>query len=125
MTTAQDPVRQVATFDDVRADPLDTLQRLCQRMVESGRTAMLVVRRDGQRAIVTEHDVVRTMGTPDGTSEWVTDIMTRELREVDGDEPIASVADQMRTSHIRHLVVVDGERVGIVSMEDLIEPLLG
>lgn len=72
-------------------------------------------------------DIVRALAEgaePDDA--LAADVMTRTVLSTSLDEPILSVAELMADAHIRHAVLVDdgGDVVGIVSMRDVLRPLL-
>ena len=120
-----DPVRAVATFDEVRAAPTDTLRKLAQLMTDTEHDALIIQRHDGQRAIVTERDIVRALGGGGrADTEWATDVMSRDMYQVTADESIRNVVQQMVDHGVRHMVVTDGDLVGIVSYRDVVPPLL-
>ena len=51
----------------------------------------------------------------------VSDLMTREVVTIDGNEPLSIADDIMQLGRIRHMPVVDedGELIGIISQRDL------
>ncbi|RMH77769.1 MAG: CBS domain-containing protein [Actinomyces sp.] len=146
MVLPDDPVRSVAAFDPLTATPHDTLRELCARMTEGGCGFLLVVKPGAPAAVVTERDIVRAIGEGAEIDDvWATDVMTREVLEISADAPISEAARLMMTAGVRHLVVRDdaadtdgageeagdaegeeaaGERVGVVSIRDILEPLL-
>lgn len=146
MVLPDDPVRSVAAFDPLTATPHDTLRELCARMTEGGCGFLLVVKPGAPAAVVTERDIVRAIGEGAEIDDvWATDVMTREVLEVSADAPISEAARLMMTAGVRHLVVrddvpgaddevaeeagdagggPDGDRVGVVSIRDILEPLL-
>ncbi len=123
---ATDPVRSIAVWDPERVSSGDTVEQLAQALVDANCGSMLVETIDGALAIVTERDVLRAVAAGTSGSDWVTDVMTREVLSVPAGERICDAADLMLGASIRHVIVQDEdtERVGLVSMRDLIEPLL-
>jgi CBS domain-containing protein len=96
-------------------------------MTAAGCSALLVDLRDGSHGIVTERDIVRGLADgADADTVWATDVLTRDLLEIDAEDSIGDAAELMMEAGVRHLAVVDSDdgRVGIVSMRDLINPLL-
>lgn len=127
MMPVDDPVRSVATFEPVMATPGHSLRQLAVAMTEAGCGALLVPDEDGRLAIVSERDLARALaGGADPDDAWAADIMTREVLQVDAEESIADAAEVMMEAGVRHLAVLDEEndRIGIVSLRDLLEPLL-
>ncbi len=120
----ESPVSAVASFDVEYAERGDHLPDMARRMRDNHVGALFVRQRNGEVAIVTERDIVRSVA--DGSMRaWAVDCMTRELVSVPADVSIADAADTILSAHIRHLAVErDGEVLGIVSMRDLLEPLL-
>jgi predicted transcriptional regulator len=73
--------------------------------------------------VLTEYDIVT--GTAGGDhNTWATDVMSRELVEVDADTPVIDAVERMNDRNIRHLVVRDGSRVGILGLTDCVPLLL-
>ncbi len=137
MVLPDDPVRSVAAFEPLTATPHDTLRELSARMTAGGCGFLLVVKPGSPTAVVTERDIVRAIGEGAEIDDvWATDVMTREVLEVSADASIAEAARLMMAAGVRHLVVVDdadtgtdddadpADRLGVVSIRDLFEPLL-
>ena len=124
--SAADPVRSVTAWGPEYAAATDSLQMLAEAMADANCSALLVRTRNGELAIVSERDIVRSVAAGSAAHDWVFDVMTRQVLAVTADESIADVADLMLGAEIRHVIVNDEDRnrVGIVSMRDLIEPLL-
>ena len=127
LITCDDPVVAVAAIPALMAEAHDSLEDLARRMTESECGALLIRQRDGDLAIVTERDIVRSLALGEsGAAGWATDIMTRDVITVRPSASISDVASLMIEAGVRHVVVEDSEndRVGVASMRDLIEPLL-
>jgi len=81
----------------------------------------------GTRAVglVSERDIVRALAEgADPDTATAGDVMTADLASASPDESISVAAARMLESEIRHLPVVDGDRVvGVVSMRDVLEAL--
>ena len=119
-----DPIRSVTAFDPVTIDPGYTLVRMARVMAASNCGALLVRGHDGAVSIVTERDVVCDLGRSGADIDWAADIMTRDPLTVEADRPIVEVARLMVEAGVRHMIVEDGERLGVVSIRDVVEPLL-
>lgn len=127
MLPIDDPIRAITTFEPVRALPGQTLHQLAATMTEAQCSALLLDLRDGSRAIVTERDIVRAIAQGAASDQvWATDVMSRDLVEIDADMTIGDAAEVMTEAGIRHLVVTDAAtgNCGIVSMRDLLGPFL-
>jgi CBS domain-containing protein len=79
---------------------------------------------DGGRlaGIFTERDALTRIVAAgrDPASTPIGDVMSSELVVASIDESCEACLERMRQAHIRHLIVLDGERMaGIVSMRDL------
>jgi len=121
-----DPVGAVAVFDVETIAPSATLAEVAQAMRAKGCGALLVDRRDGQLAVISERDIVGGLADHGADSgDWVVDVMTTEVVSVPADMAIVEAAGVMRRSAIRHLVVNDDEndRIGIVSVLDVLGPI--
>lgn len=78
----------------------------------------------GPGAIVTERDLTRAWSHGLTGDESVSDIATDHPVVVDAHTPIAEAAALMLNREVRHLIVVDRERVGIVSLRTVMAVLL-
>ncbi len=118
-----DPVRSLTAFTMHEGAPSDSFEAIAERMTTTGCSALPVRMPDQQLGIVTERDIVRAvaLGTTDLTAAA---LASMPVIEIDADRSIDDAAELMMVSGVRHLVVNDGERVGIVSMRDLVDALL-
>ncbi|MDH3752925.1 MAG: CBS domain-containing protein [Acidimicrobiia bacterium] len=126
LSALDEPVRSIAAHDPAMATGSDTLRMVAQKMLDADCSALLVERRTGELAIVTERDVVHALATgADPDSEWATDVMTREVLDVAPDSSIADVAELMQQARIRHVLVrSDAGALAIVSIRDLLDVIL-
>ncbi len=113
----QDVMTQ-ATVTESREDSLRAAAELMWRQ----QTGSLLIIEDGRLAgILTERDVLRAiaLGTdPDRSS--VDDVMTAEVFTVTPGMQLQEAARQMAARWIRHLPVVENDRLlGVVSMRDV------
>jgi CBS domain-containing protein len=123
VTAASEAIRELTDFDRPMAEPRDDLRAVAARLIELGCDAVLVQRRNGEVAVLTEHDIVRGVAD-DGLDDWATDVMSREVLVVDGSVPVSEAARTMLDHGIRHLVVQDGDRVGILSLRECVGALI-
>ena len=102
----------------------DTPVRRAVSLLAENRIGSLPVLRDGRVAgIMSERDVIYALGG-DGEAilDWkVERVMTAPAITVTPDVPVLSALSMMSMRRIRHLPVVEGERlIGIVSIGDLV-----
>ncbi|NPA84966.1 MAG: CBS domain-containing protein [Crenarchaeota archaeon] len=119
--------RMIITIDEDA-----TIGEAVELMHENGIGALLVTRQEGDKTraagILTERDVIAALALgADPNRAKVKFYMTpwRDVITVTPDTPIEEALKIMITNGIRHLVVVDGEKVvGLISMRDLCAALL-
>ncbi len=107
--------------------PEATVFEALELMAEKNVGALVVVSGDRVVGILSERDYARKVvlhgRVPRETP--VEEIMTREVHFVTPDEPIEWCMADMTSSRIRHLPVLDGERLGgIISIGDVVRALL-
>ncbi len=118
-----DPVRSLTAFAVHEGAPADSLQSIAARMSEAGCSALPVRLPDGQLGIVTERDVVRAVAA--GTADLgAAALASTPVITVAADQSIDDAAELMMVSGVRHLIVTDDDRIGIVSMRDIVDALL-
>jgi CBS domain-containing protein len=79
---------------------------------------------EGVVGIFSERDVIHALHAhgPDALQRKVGDVMTTPVRSVGRDEPVIAALSLMTRRRIRHLPVIEGERViGFVSIGDLVK----
>lgn len=120
------PVADIARFDLVTVAPNETLRTVAIRMHREGVSALVVDGDGDEFGIVTEADLIAAIAKEADVDEvWSADIMTRDVQAVPAADPIADVAELMLVGRIRHVVVQgESDRLGIVSIRDLLDPLL-
>lgn len=122
-----DPIRALTAFDVAMGEGKSTLRALASRMHDRN-CGLLVVERNGNGpSVVSERDIVRALAEgadPDRT--WAVDVMARDVLVVSADTSIEDTAELMLEANVRHLLVEDPDdgRIGVVSIRDLLEPLL-
>lgn len=113
----------------VTVDSSTTLGDAVAVLRDRGIGALVVVRADGRiEGIVSERDVVRAVaGHGIGAlGRSVASVMTRDVEVCSLDQTADDLMRTMTDRRVRHLPVVDGERlVGIVSIGDVVKARLG
>jgi CBS domain-containing protein len=120
MKTAKDIIvgRVVVTVGET-----DSVQVAAQQMSKHNIGALPVVTNNRLVGIVTERDIINKVVAPgnDIASVKVGEIMSRQLVIADADETCDSCTRKMKHANIRHLPVIEGDRlVGILSIRDLL-----
>jgi CBS domain-containing protein len=114
-------VRDIMNPDVKTAAPTDTFAQVAALLHEHGISSVVVLDGDALAGIVTERDLVNLVS--DGADPKITtasERMTTDLDTVGPKTDIAEAAEHMASRKIRHLPVVDGDRlVGIISIRDL------
>lgn len=106
----------------IGADALvrDAVALLAERRIG----ALPVIKDDAVAGVVSERDVIYCLDS-DGVAALdrrIADVMTAPAVTVGPDEPILSALAQMSRRRIRHLPVLEGNRLaGIVSIGDLVQ----
>jgi CBS domain-containing protein len=121
-TTVRDLLqRKTAALKFVRED--NSVFEVVQQLLEHNISAVLVVDGTVLVGIVTERDVVRNVVLEGRTAKdtAVREIMTRNVLFVRPDQTIEECMALMTDKGIRHLPVMDGQRlIGILSIRDLV-----
>ena len=106
----------------VTAHPDETVREAAGRMAQNCRANILIVEDDRVLGIFTERDVlVRVVGAGrDPAKTRLREVMTTDLETIGANEPIAEAVRRMDESGVRHLPVVEGDRVlGVLSSRDI------
>ena len=117
------PIRDIVRGQEiVTVDQLTTVAEAARIMAGRQIGAVPVTDGSGVVGIFTERDALNRILAagvdPDRTS--IRDVMTTALVIADLGEGCDACLDRMREAHVRHLIVLDGDRMaGIVSMRDL------
>jgi CBS domain-containing protein len=107
--------------------PEATVAEAVGLMAEKGIGSLLVMRGGALCGIVTERDYARKVVVSDLSTEnnCVADIMTADVFTTNVEQNIDECMMLMTEKRIRHLPVVDGERVlGIISIGDLMKAII-
>ena len=86
--------------------------------------AVLVMSRGSIDGILSERDIVRALGERGASvlDEAVSEVMTRKVVSCREKDTVASIMEMMTTGKLRHLPVVEGERVvGLISIGDVVK----
>jgi CBS domain-containing protein len=104
-------------------EPHASVSAATAEMNRHGVGAVLILNRQGQPVgIFTERDILRRVVGPglDPQTTPVSDVMTRELLVVRPTVTVAQAMAIVTEKHVRHLPVVENERVvGVISSGDL------
>lgn len=107
--------------------PEATVAEAVDLMAEKGIGSLLVMQGGALCGIVTERDYARKVVVSDVSTEntCVADIMTADVFTTNVEQNIDECMMLMTEKRIRHLPVVDGERVlGIISIGDLMKAII-
>jgi CBS domain-containing protein len=118
-------VERVMTTGAVWVDGSVSLRSAAATLADAHIGAVIVRRDDGSPAMLSERDIVRALADGvDADTTTAADLAIAPLVTAEIDDHVSAVAARMRAGDLRHVVVVDRERViGIVSVRDLL-PLL-
>lgn len=99
----------------------ETLAEAASRMREQQTGSLLVMDSDRLLGIFTERDLLKAIASGlDPKQTTIKDIMTTDVVTVTPTTTIREAADIMATKWIRHLPVIEDERVvGVISQRDL------
>jgi len=114
-------VRDIMHADVKTISPEATFGQVATVLHQNRISSVVVMDGDRLAGIVTERDLVNLVADGlDPRATAVTERMTRDLDTVDPKTDVAEAAEHMARLRIRHLPVVDGDRlVGIISIRDL------
>ncbi|HEX8002047.1 MAG TPA: CBS domain-containing protein [Mycobacteriales bacterium] len=115
-------VADIMTNASVTESPSDSLRSAADTMWRQQTGSLLVMDGDDLVGIITERDVMKAVAQQkDVDATPVSDVMTRDVLTIGPDTSAHEAARHMASRWIRHLPVVEGERVvGIVSQRDLV-----
>ena len=114
-------VADIMTNASVTESPADSLRSAADTMWRQQTGSLLVMDGDDLVGIITERDVMKAVAQGrDADSTPVSDVMTRDVLTISPDTTAHEAARHMASRWIRHLPVVDGGVVGVVSQRDLV-----
>ena len=140
--------RDIMTKDVVTIGPEATIRDAARLMIESGAGALPVVKddrlvgilshtdyslREGVRLVGVGYTMMRRLLSPQHMEATLEELADRPVSEVmephvttsRGDTPIWEIAQRMARERIRHMPIVDGDRVvGIVALQDFLKVML-
>ncbi len=103
----------------------DTVQAVSMTLKKNRIGAVVVLDGSGRIAgIISERDIVHGVADQGATvlAKPVAELMTREVATCAPQSTVEELMDQMVVGRIRHLPVVDGDKlVGIVSVSDIVK----
>ena len=110
------------------ASPAQSAREMPRLFVERNVASVVVVNSVGQpMGIVTERHLLQAMARTDCNLAglWVRDIMVSPAPSCRPEDKIATILARMTNERIRHLLVIDQEKmVGVVSIGDLVKQRL-
>ena len=107
--------------------PDETVYNAIRLMAEKNVGALMVLEGDHMRGIVSERDYARKVILKGKSSKetHVKEIMTSELITIGPDQSIEECMGLMTHKHIRHLPVVDNEKLmGVISIGDVVKAII-
>ena len=107
--------------------PDATVYEALEVLAEKNVGAVVVVEDDQVCGIVSERDYARKIRLleRDSRNTAVSKIMTSEVRTITEDDSVAECMESMTEHHIRHLPVVEGDRlVGIITIGDVVKEVM-
>ncbi|MFN2390187.1 MAG: CBS domain-containing protein [Actinomycetota bacterium] len=116
-------VSDIMTDATVWDAPDDTLAEASSKMWQQQTGSLLIMDGDQLLGIVTERDVLRTVGEGrDPKNISLRDVMSTDVVTVGPDSSVREAADIMFEKWFRHLPVTtaEGKVVGIISLRDLL-----
>jgi len=107
----------------VTVRPEQTIREALALLAEHNIGALVVTGGRGKPAgMVSERDIVRTLALDEAAFDWTVGRIMTEVIAGAPDDDLNIVAHTMTERRIRHLPVVDGDRlVGIVSIGDVVK----
>ena len=107
--------------------PDATVYEALELLAEKNVGAIVVVEDGRVCGIVSERDYARKIRLleRDSRNTAISEIMTAEVRTITEDQSVAECMESMTENHVRHLPVVDGDRlVGIITIGDVVKAVM-
>lgn len=98
---------------------------ICNKLVEWRVGCLPVVEKGALVGIITDVDLLRAFSShcdhaPEGDDPPISERMVREVQTIDHEAPVGDAIEMLKEHRIRHLPLVDGERVvGMLSDRDV------
>ena len=127
MTTVSEILKGKADPSVYTVEPSVPIGEAARLMTVKNRSALVVTEGERIVGIVTERDLARNAGHAEGIRppRQVGEIMSTDVLSVRPDQTSAECMTLMAGRHVRHLPVVDRDRlVGMVSIRDLMYELV-
>jgi CBS domain-containing protein len=119
-------ISEIMTEAAVTDRPGDSLAQAARKMWAQQTGSLLVLEGGELLGIVTERDILKAVATGSPLDTPISDVMSKDLISVEPGTSLREAARIMTEKWIRHLPVLDGDRlVGIVSQRDLAGVLAG
>lgn len=119
-------ISDIMTEAAVTDRPGDTLAQAARKMWQQQTGSLLVLEGNDLLGIVTERDILKAVAAGTPTDIRISDVMSKDLITAEPTTSLREAARIMTERWIRHLPVLDGDRlVGIVSQRDLAGVLAG
>ena len=109
------------------ATPGDTVHEAVKILAEKNIGALVVMEGDSIAGIVSERDYLRKVALTqrDSSAITVAEIMTSPVACARSDQSVEECMAMMTDKRIRHLPVVDGDKlVGVISIGDLVKAII-
>lgn len=110
--------------DVIAVDPGDPVSEALRALSDNDVGAVLIIEGEALKGLLSERDIVRAIsdtGT-DVLDRPTRDFMRTEVRTCTPDQTVEALLDQMIDGHIKHLPVIENDKViGVVSMTDVIQ----
>ena len=106
----------------VAAGPDETAREAARRMVETCRGGLLVVEDGRALGLFTERDLLERVVAAgrDPAATRLREVMRADFETIDAEAPVAEAVRRMDEGGLRHLPVVEGDRVvGVLSSRDI------
>lgn len=118
---------QIKGYDIWTIIPDATVFDALRLMAEKDVGALLVMEKDQLLGIISERDYARKVVLLGKSSHEVrvSEIMTRELHVIHPDQTLEEALALMTAERVRHLPVVENERlIGVISMGDVVREII-
>lgn len=121
-----DPARKLMSQPVIAVDGRTSLRTAAAILRDERIGAAPVLSAGRLTGVLSERDVLTAVADgADLDAVWVADVMTEAPVVAAPDESLLEVAERMADAGVRHMPVVDGDRVvGMISVRELLDTLL-